>query len=92
MRISNLCLTMLNTPMMSVKNMNIPSCINCIHFIEHKTNYPYDYLPDNKNNGKCKLFGEKNIVSGEIDNLYALQCRTYDNLCGREGKHYEEKK
>ena len=43
-----------------IKNNDLPCCVNCIHFIESKNNYPYDTIPDN-NSGKCKLFGVKNV-------------------------------
>ena len=43
-------------------NKHIPFCTNCIHFIEDKTNYPYDPIPNNDKNGKCKLFGTVNLL------------------------------
>jgi len=73
-----------------IKNNDLPCCVNCIHFIEHKNNYPYDPIPDN-NLGKCKLFGTKNIVTCEIDNEYASACREDKNKCGQGGKYFQEK-
>jgi hypothetical protein len=45
----------------------------------------------NQDLGKCKLFGEKNLVSGIITYDYASVCRISENRCGINGKHYEEK-
>jgi hypothetical protein len=42
----------------------------------------------NKDLGKCKQFGEKNIITGEIENLYALTCRKDKSLCGLEARHF----
>lgn len=63
-------------------NSNLPSCINCSHFIEDKQN-----LKD----GKCKLFGQKDIITGKIDYLYSLYCREDEQLCGKNGMNYNPK-
>lgn len=73
-----------------IKNANLPSCINCVYFIDDKTNYPYDQLSDNKY-GKCKLFGHKDIVTGELENIEARYCRLDEQLCGKYGKYFESK-
>lgn len=41
--------------------------------------------------GKCALFGEQNLVTGEVIYTSAAICRSYDLYCGREGKLYETK-
>ena len=74
-----------------IKNTNLKSCVKCINFIEHKTNYPYESIPDDKEYGKCKIFGEQNMVTGEIIHNYASSCRNHESLCGMNGKHFEEK-
>lgn len=28
-----------------IRNKALPICLNCLHFIEHKNNYPYDPIP-----------------------------------------------
>ena len=66
-----------------IKNKNSKLCINCIHFIEDKTNYQDDTLY-----GRCKMFGEQNIIIGEIKHDFASLCR-YDNTkCGIDGKYF----
>jgi len=52
-----------------ITNINIPSCRNCIF---HK--------PNNKDNfasssNLCEKFGEKNIITGEIDYDSVFRCR-----------------
>lgn len=43
----------------TIKNINLPVCANCRHFIGYK------YNPnENLEMGKCRLFGKKNIVTG----------------------------
>jgi hypothetical protein len=62
-------------------NSRLPLCTNCIHFINNiGTNY-----------GKCKLFGEKNKITGEIKYLYASYCREYSELCGKNATFYIHK-
>ena len=73
-----------------IKNNDLPCCVNCIHFIEYKNNYPFDSRPDNQM-GKCKLFATKNIVTCEIDNELASVCREDKKKCGPQGKYFQEK-
>lgn len=64
-----------------IKNEHVTSCSNCLFFIT-----PTD--PANLYYGKCKRFGEKNIITGEVENLYALACRKDRTLCGLEARHF----
>lgn len=81
-----------------IKNTDMPSCVNCVHFIE-----PIAELKWNDKSelvsvrvgqlGKCKLFGDKNLVTGKIDYKSALDCRhdsPENKLCGIDGKYFEE--
>lgn len=68
-----------------IKNENAPICTNCIHFIKHKNNNP----ESNDLYGRCKLFGEKNIINGEITYKYASICRDNEELCDEDGKYHE---
>ena len=62
-------------------NTNIPFCINCIHFIKDKTN--------NAENGKCKLFGTIDPITGYINYQYASMCRKdINNMCGIQAKYF----
>ena len=74
-----------------IKYNNLPSCINCLHFIKDISNYPYDPPPNDKKYGKCKLFGYQNMVTGEINNEYAIECRNNQNKCGEKGKYFTKK-
>jgi hypothetical protein len=62
-----------------VINSNLPSCINCSNYVE------------DKKYGKCKLFGEKNMITGEIKYLDAIYCREDPQLCGKNAKNYNPK-
>ena len=65
-----------------IKNLDKKSCINCLLFIE--TPSPYLF-------GRCNKFGEKNLVSGEIDYELASNCRKNKKKCGIDAKHYLSK-
>ena len=75
----------------AIRNLQYPACKNCVHFIEHTNNYPYDPVPCNEQYGKCKKFGEMNVVTGVVHNDYAGLCRENEKKCGLTGKEYEEK-
>ena len=74
-----------------VKFKNLPACINCVHFIEDQSNYPYDPPPKTEY-GKCKLFGKQNMVTGEINNEYASVCRHDEKKCGEKGQYFVSNK
>ena len=66
-----------------IKNEHVTSCSNCIFFIK-----PSSLGPPENLYGRCKQFGEKDIITGEVKNLYALTCRKDRNLCGFDAKHF----
>ena len=35
-----------------IRNKELPICSNCLHFIEHINNYPYDPVPSNEKYGR----------------------------------------
>jgi hypothetical protein len=74
-----------------IRNKKLPICINCLHFIEHKNNYPYDPNPSDHLYGKCKQFGEVNIITGIFQYEYARLCRDNSNKCGKFGSQYTPK-
>jgi hypothetical protein len=74
-----------------IRNIGLPICVNCIHFIEFKNNYPYDSLPDDSIDGRCKKFGEINSITGIIEYDFAIHCRTDEKKCGKNGSEYKEK-
>jgi len=75
-----------------IRNSEFPVCANCLHFIEHTNNYPYDPIPDNKLYGRCKKFGEVDLITGLIEYDFAKNCRDNVKKCGINGLQYEGKK
>ena len=70
-----------------IKNINIPSCKNCIHY------KPFQYNSDfTSRSSKCEKFGEKDIITNEVTYDYADSSRKDSLKCGREGKYFEEEK
>ncbi len=74
-----------------IRNKTLPICSKCVHFIEHTNNYPYDPPPSDKEYGKCRKFGEINLITGTIDHDLASDCRINSNKCGNTGLEYNEK-
>ncbi len=72
-----------------VKKSTVKPCVECVHFIKDTIYGKYDE-PDDENNGKCKIFSEINVVTGQIKHDYALQCRYDNSLCGMDGKHFRQ--
>lgn len=67
-----------------IKNINISSCRNCVHY--KPSYYTTDFTASFN---KCDKF--KNIITNKISYDYADMCRTNENNCGNEGKYFEEK-
>ena len=65
-------------------------CINCKHFIKHWPDYP-DEPQDNSNYGKCGLFGNLDLITGEATYDYARHVREDSSRCGTSGKFFESK-
>jgi hypothetical protein len=63
-----------------IKNIDLPSCRNCVHFISGTTVYY----------GRCKKFGVKDVITNEIDFNMASSCRNDENTCGIVGKHFQQ--
>lgn len=64
-----------------IKNIDVPSCKNCIYY------EPYNGDFSSSISG-CKKFGEKNIITDEIKYEYADLCRKNDEQCGFKGKYF----
>jgi hypothetical protein len=62
-------------------------CINCKYFIGHLPDYPDDPInnSNNSNYGKCKLFGEINLITGKTEYDYAKIARNNPSQCGISG-------
>jgi hypothetical protein len=83
--------TVFSTQKIFIRNTELPNCFNCLHFIEYKNNYPYDPIPCNTQYGKCKKFGEVNLITGVIEYDFANNCRNDVNKCGKLGSEYMKK-
>jgi len=71
-----------------IKNMNLPSCRNCVYYKPYTLDLDYT-----SKLSKCEKFGEKDIITGEIKyNDYADLSREDYSKCGKEGKYFEEDK
>lgn len=70
--------------MSKIVNYNLPVCKNCMHFMKSKHMDDLSY-------GVCKLFGQKNIVTGEIKYKYADMTRMSEKFCGINGKYFTHK-
>lgn len=64
------------------KNFDNPICINCKNFIEFNKDINCLDL------GRCKIFGEQNLVTGECKYEFAEICRRMENKCGIKGKYF----
>ena len=89
--IQNKSIPICSTNKIFIRNKSIPICSNCLHFIEHKNNYPYDPIPSNEKFGRCKKFGEVDMVSGIIKYDLAIHCRLNDSKCGIIASEFIEK-
>jgi len=72
-------------PMDFIKNKEYPVCSQCKHFLSTEGTWkvsPYS---------KCGLFGEMDVVTGAIEHKFASTCRSFDTLCGLDGKHFVNK-
>lgn len=67
-----------------IKNFLVPTCKKCLYFIPATS----DIFKREKS--QCLLFGEKNIINGEITFDYAQTCREDTNKCGSEGRYFKE--
>ena len=70
-----------------IRNMNVPSCKNCIYFKPSIQSNDYTSILS-----KCEKFGNKDIVTNEITYDFANSCRNDESLCGKQGKYFELEK
>ena len=64
-------------------NHRLPECRNCKYFMPHDSEIHKYSL------GRCKLYGFKNIVSGETRYEYADHCRQDHKQCTIQGFNFE---
>ena len=82
----------ISTGKIFIRNKELPICSNCVHFIEHTNNYPYDPMPSNEQYGRCKKFGGVNVITGTIEYDLASDSRFNDSKCGKIGSEFTAKK
>jgi hypothetical protein len=70
-----------------VKDTYPPSCKECVHY------KPYPYLTEEYASklGRCKKFGYKDILTGDIVFNYADLTRLNQNQCSTNGTHFESR-
>lgn len=72
------------------KNKNY--CVNCLNYVNYKYTYPQDELYEYKKiEGSCGLYGNQNLVTGEIKYDNALICRQDKSKCGEKGIFFIER-
>lgn len=85
---------------------NFKICKNCKYFVQNDI-FKFTYYNNNINitsdisgkiienininTGFCSKFTIKNKITGDDQKLFAFMCRSSENLCGNDGKYYEEK-
>ena len=62
-------------------------CKNCKYFKPDPT-YSFDSIT----NSKCMCFGDKSIITGDIEYDNVEKCRNDETKCGKEGIQYVEEK
>ena len=67
-----------------IKNANVNPCVNCVYY------KPPRFRKFVSEFSKCEKFGEKNIITGEINYTYADSCRNNEGKCGIIGKYFVE--
>jgi len=86
MKILYLPLVLVNSEQI-IKNINVPSCRNCVHF---KPPYYGDFT---SSLSKCNKFGTKDIITNKISyNDFADMARSNEDKCGKEGKYFKLEK
>ena len=61
-----------------IENIDVPLCIDCVHFI---TDGRADL-------GRCSVYGKRNPVTGKITHSYAELVRQNETECGPKGKNF----
>jgi hypothetical protein len=69
-----------------IKNINVPSCRNCIYY---KPPYYGDY---SASYSKCNKFATKDVITDQIVYDFADTSRKNEDKCGNEGKYFELEK
>jgi len=68
-----------------IHNLHVPVCVNCVHYIPCKSSSKFAI-----DSSKCGKFGEKDIITNEINYAYAKLCRKDIDRCSLEGRYWEQ--
>jgi hypothetical protein len=68
---------------MLIQNGDLPACKNCLFYKASSSQGRDDFLTD-----KCTKYGSKNIVTGRIEFIYAMNSRISEKYCGIKGNSY----
>ena len=86
MRLLRLLPLMCSTSNKIIKNIDLPSCRNCIYFT------PPLYSEFTSSISRCEKFGTKDIHTDIVTYEFADLSRKDENRCGLQGKYFEEEK
>jgi hypothetical protein len=79
----------LNLNQLFIKNRKFPVCVDCKYYKPPGHTYKNSIM--SYSNGKCQVFGEKNLETGETMYTDALTCRSNEKQCGTLAVYFEEK-
>lgn len=66
---------------------SIKLCKNCRHFLPTMYGDRYDI---GNHLGRCNLFGQMNVINGEIEHEYATLVRKCEDMCGINATRFEQ--
>ena len=72
-----------------IKDNGFPACVNCKFFIPYVN--PNPNVKSDIQLSTCKMFGIRDLVSGEVINTLAKECRTDTSLCDANGFFFDER-
>ncbi len=75
-----------------IRGRELVICNKCLHYMVNQNQNPYDIGWKEEEVGVCMVFGEVNMVTGEIEYDLAKNCRKNESKCGKLGREYIEKK
>ena len=62
-----------------IRNGAAPVCKNCVYYIPNKE----------RNYIRCMKYGNKDVVTGEVEFDYAFYARSKPDMCGLEGRSFQ---
>ena len=85
-----LCKVLFSTKKTFVKNIFLPVCIECVHFIKYT---PTTHIYENTISrfSQCKMFGVKDLIDGKIKYDFASFTREDNSKCGEKGVFFVAK-